>query len=88
LSAPSTQTVSVQYLTCNSTAIAGRDYQTTGGTAYFQPGTTEQYVGVNIYGTNHNTQLTFFLNLYNGGNGAVQTIYGYPVRGRGVILAK
>jgi hypothetical protein len=88
LSYPSTETVSVEYYTSNSTAIAGRDYQATSGTAVFQPGSTEQDVPVNIYGTNTNPQKALFLNLYEADNGAIQTIYGYPVKGRGVILAK
>jgi hypothetical protein len=88
LSAPSSQTVSVEFYTSNSTAIAWRDYQPTSGTATFQAGSTEFDVPVNIYGTNTNTQKAFFLNLYNAENGAIQTIYGYPVKGRGVILAK
>lgn len=88
LSAPSTQTVSVEYYTSNSTAIAGRDYQVTSGTAVFQPGVTEQDVVVNLYGTNGNSQKALFLILYEAENGSIQTIYGYPVKGRGVILAK
>jgi len=88
LSAPSTQIVSVEYYTSNSTAIAGRDYQVTSGVAVFQPGTTEQDVTVNVYGTSGNVQKALFLNLYDAQNGSIQTIYGYPVKGRGVILAK
>lgn len=88
LSYPSSQTVSVEYYTSNSTAIAGRDYQAVLTTATFPPGFTEQDAPVNIYGTNSNTQKAFFLNLYEADNGAIQTIYGYPVKGRGVILAK
>ena len=88
LSAPSSQTVSVEYYTSNSTAIAGRDYQPILATATFQPASTEQDAIVNIYGTSSNTQKALFLNLYDANNGAIQTIYGYPVKGRGVILAK
>ena len=88
LSYASTQSVSVAYYTSNSTAIAGRDYQAASGSFVFAAGTTEQDVPVGIYGTNHNTQMAFFFNLYEAQNGAVQTINGYPVKGRGVILAK
>ena len=88
LSAPSSQTVTVEYYTSNSTAIAGRDYQAVLATATFPPGTIEQDASVNIYGTTSNTQKALFLNLYEPVNGSIQTIYGYPVKGRGVILAK
>jgi len=88
LSAPSSQTVSVEYYTSNSTAIAGRDYQAVLATATFPPGSIEQDAPVNIYGTSTNTQKALFLNLYDAENGAIQTIYGFPVKGRGVILAK
>ena len=88
LSAPSSQTVSVEYYTSNSTALAGKDYQYTTGTAVFQPGQTEQDVAVNVYGTNSNQQKAFLLNLYEPENASIQTLLGYPVRGRAVILAK
>ena len=88
LSAPSSQTVSVEYYTSNSTAIAGRDYQAILATATFPPETIEQDAIVNIYGTSSNTQKALFLNLYEPENAAIQTWYGYPVKGRGVILAK
>ena len=76
LSTTSTEPVSVEYYTSNSTAIAGRDYQVTSGKAVFDPGSTDQYVYVNIFGTSTNTQKALFLNLYDADNGAVMTIYG------------
>ena len=88
LSAPSTQTVSVEYYTSNQTAIAGRDYQYTTGTAVFQPGDTSEDVAVNIYGTSSNPQKTFLVTLYEPENATIATLYGYNVRGKGTILAK
>jgi large repetitive protein len=88
LSGPSTQNVYVQYSTANQTAIAGKDYVATSGTAFFQPPNTTQNVTVYIYGTKTNTQTTFLLNLYNPVNATVQTFNGWPARGKGTILAK
>ncbi len=88
LSIPSTETVSVEYYTSNSTAIASRDYQSTTGTAFFQPGETTKYVSVNVYGTSTNPQKGFLVNIYDPVNAAIKRVYGYPVRGNGIILAK
>jgi Calx-beta domain len=88
LSAPSSQKVSVEFYTSNSTALAGKDYQYTTGTVVFQNGQTEQDVAVNVYGTRSNLQKAFLLNLYEPENASIRTLFGYPVSGGGVILAK
>jgi len=50
LSAPSGQTVTVQFETANDTAIAGNDYVATAGTLSFAPGKTEEAIPVEIIG--------------------------------------
>lgn len=50
LSAPSTQTVTVQYLTANGTALAGNDYWSTAGALTFEPGQVTKTVQVPIIG--------------------------------------
>jgi ELWxxDGT repeat protein len=64
LSSPSTQTITVQFLTANGTASAGSDYQSTGGTLTFLPGQTSRSVSVivngDLLGEAHET---FFVNL-------------------------
>jgi len=88
LSNPSTQTVSVEYYTSNQTAVAGKDFQYTTGTATFLPGETVKTASVNVYGTNTNPRKLFLLNLYEPENATIQRVYGYQVRGQGIILAK
>jgi|GEM_PF-356616 len=46
LSAASTQSITVQYATADSTAIVGRDYTSTSGTLTFAPGETQKTVTV------------------------------------------
>jgi hypothetical protein len=48
LSEPSGQTVTVNFSTSNGSAVAGKDYEATSGTAVFPPGTTNQTVGIPI----------------------------------------
>ncbi|MFN8062863.1 MAG: Calx-beta domain-containing protein [Vicinamibacterales bacterium] len=50
LSAPSGQTVTVNYATTPGTASAGTDYTTASGTVTFSPGTTTQTVNVLVIG--------------------------------------
>ena len=50
LSAPSGQTVSVDYSTSDGTAQAGRDYLPASGTLTFPPGTTNQTITVTVLG--------------------------------------
>lgn len=50
LSAPSTQTITVQYLTANGTALAGNDYLSTAGALSFAPGEVSKTVTVAIMG--------------------------------------
>lgn len=66
LSAPSTQTVTVEFLTANGTASAGSDYQSTGGTLTFLPGEVSKTVSVPIVGDRlGESNETFFVNLSN-----------------------
>jgi hypothetical protein len=48
LSAPATQTVTVDFRTVNGTAIAGQDFEFTSGTLTFAPGETQKYIVVNV----------------------------------------
>ena len=50
LSAPSTQTVTVNYSTSNGTAIAGQDYVATANQVTFNPGETSKQVAITILG--------------------------------------
>ena len=50
LTAPSTETVTVQYATANHWATAGSDYTAQSGTLTFAPGTQQQTVNVPIIG--------------------------------------
>jgi hypothetical protein len=50
LSAPSGQGVSVDFNTADGTALAGQDYLSASGTAFFPAGATSQTVGVTIVG--------------------------------------
>src|SRR5687767_12144286 len=50
LSAPSAQTVTVQYRTTEYTAFAGSDFQFASGTLTFGPGVTQRTVSVSVIG--------------------------------------
>jgi hypothetical protein len=50
LSAPSSQTITVQYQTEDNSALADGDYVTTSGTLTFEPGVTSQTITVPIIG--------------------------------------
>jgi chitinase len=66
LSAPSTQTVKVNYRTADGTAKAGSDYEAVSGTATFAPGQTSYLVPVRVYGdTLVEPDETLFLKLQN-----------------------
>ncbi|MGZ8843358.1 MAG: Calx-beta domain-containing protein, partial [Pyrinomonadaceae bacterium] len=66
LSAASGQTVNVDYLTADGTALVGGDYQSTGGTLTFAPGETSKTVSVLVNGdTQNELDETFFVNLSN-----------------------
>ncbi|MEO8434757.1 MAG: Calx-beta domain-containing protein, partial [Pyrinomonadaceae bacterium] len=72
LSAPSGQTVSVNYATANSTATAGIDYESTTGTLTFDPGDTSKPVAVVINGdTAHEPNETFFVNVFGATNATI-----------------
>jgi hypothetical protein len=50
LTAPSAQTVSVNYATANGTARADSDYQAQSGSLNFSPGETSKTISINING--------------------------------------
>jgi len=64
LSAPSTQTVTVNYATANGTATSGGDYQAKSSTLTFAPGETSKTISVLITGDHlPESNETFFVNL-------------------------
>lgn len=64
LSAPSAQTVTVNYATADGTATAPSDYASASGVVTFTPGQTSQQVTVNVVGdTNVEPNETFTVNL-------------------------
>ena len=60
LSAPATQTVSVDYATSDGSATAGSDYQATSGRLTFNVGEMTKYVSVPVYGDTMYEQNDFF----------------------------
>ncbi len=65
-SAPSSQTVAVDYWTVDSSARAGRDYGFKSGTLIFQPGITNKTLSIAVYGNTLNEiDKKFFLVLAN-----------------------
>lgn len=64
LSAASTSTVTVPYVTANGTATAGSDFTATSGTLTFAPGETQKTVVVDVIGdTTLEANETFLVNL-------------------------
>ena len=77
LSAPSTQTVTVNFATANNTASDPSDYLGTSGTATFLPGTTTQVVPVAVNGdTDNEPNEDFFVNLSGAINGNIADSQG------------
>ena len=69
LSAPSAQTITVNYGTANGTASAGKDYVATSGLITFPAGVTNQTVAVAVIGnTIVEPNKTFFVNLSSPSN--------------------
>ena len=77
LSAPSGQTVSVNYGTGDGTATAGSDYTAASGTLVFTPGVTSQTITVPILndGTYEGSE-TFNVNLSNASNATIADSLG------------
>lgn len=72
LSAPSAQTVSVNYTTADGTATAGNDYTATNGTLTFAPGSTTATISVQVKGDSiDESDETFLLNLINPTNATI-----------------
>src|SRR5258707_876897 len=82
LSAPSSQAVSVNYLTADNSAIAGSDYYSTNGLLTFSPGQTSKSVVVAVIGSTMNKATEFFNVLLT--NAVNATIGGSP--GTGTIV--
>ncbi len=72
LSAPSAQTVTVDYATANGTASAPADYTSATGTVTFAPGATTQTVNVSVVDDAlDEPSENFFVNLSNAVNAAI-----------------
>jgi hypothetical protein len=72
LSAPSSQTVTVQYATGDGSATPGGDYQSASGTLTFAPGETSKTISVRILGDRlPEPNETFFVNLSSPINAAI-----------------
>jgi hypothetical protein len=77
LSAPSGQTVMVNYATANGTATASSDYTSTSGTLTFAPGQTSQQVYVWVNGdTTPESNETFTFNLSSPLNATIARTQG------------
>ena len=77
LSSASTQTVTVNYMTSNGTAMAGSDYMSASGTVTFFPGQTSQTVMVQVTGdTTNESDETFTVTLSMPTNATLQTATG------------
>ena len=79
LSAPSPQTVSVDYATADDTALAGSDYLATNGTVVFLPGVTNQSITVAVVGdTLSEPNEDFAVNLFNPTNATLASDQAFP----------
>jgi uncharacterized repeat protein (TIGR01451 family) len=79
LSAPSTQTVSVDYATADDTAWAGSDYVETSGTVTFLPGETNQTITVAVIGdTISEGSEDFAIDLFNPNNASLSDTEVFP----------
>ena len=77
LTAPSEQTITVNYATSNGTAVAGSDYIATNGTVTFAPGITNETIAVAVIGDILvEPNETFFANLSNPVNGVLGRAQG------------
>jgi predicted outer membrane repeat protein len=82
LTAPVSQTVTVNYATSNGTALAGSDYTPTSGILSFTPGEISKTVNVSMIGdTVVEQNETVFLNLSSAANAPIS-----KSRGQGTIL--
>ncbi|MBD0270141.1 MAG: DUF4114 domain-containing protein, partial [Cyanobacteria bacterium Co-bin8] len=71
-SGSTTDTVSVDFVTANGTAIAGEDYTTTSGTLFFAPGETTQTIAVAVLGdTVAEPDESFTVNLASATNATI-----------------
>lgn len=77
LSAASEQTITVDYLTGNGSAVAGVDYQAGAGTLTFLPGEKSKSISIPVNGdTDLESDETFLVNLSNAANATVAKAQG------------
>src|SRR5262249_30420938 len=84
LSSPTTELVSVDYVTSNGTATAGSDYGEKGGTISFSPGQVERTLEIEVKGNTLDEETeNFFVNLSHPVNATLGR-----TKGVGTILNK
>ncbi|MEO1431599.1 MAG: Calx-beta domain-containing protein [Cyanobacteria bacterium J06633_8] len=77
LSRSSSEIVTVDYTTADSTATAGSDYTATTGTLTFNPGETSKTIDVPVIGdTIDESDETFYVNLSNANRGVIVDVQG------------
>ena len=74
LSAPSSFTITVDYMTANGSALSGTDYVSTNGLLTFAPGETSKTISVNVIGdTTGEINEAFFMKLANPSQATIGT---------------
>jgi hypothetical protein len=82
LAVPQNNAASVRWATADGTAVAGQDYEPTGGTIEFGPGETSKTIAVNVIGDfTREADEDFFVRLSEAVNGVLP-----DAPGRGVII--
>jgi hypothetical protein len=77
LSVASTDTVTVDYVTANNTAVSGTNYVTTSGTLTFPPGTTTKTISIPVVDNSQpDNGNTFYVNLSNPTNASIIGLTG------------
>jgi len=80
LSAPSSNTITVDYATSDDTAVSGSDYDSAAGTLTFAPGQTSSSFDVKVHGdVEAETNEDFVVNLRNPAGAAIEKATAFAV---------